>query len=217
MDVTKLLDPVTGGPSLPSKGVLAIAGLILLCLALLAALVLGSSAPAAPYATASGEPATGGEPATASLAPVLPGSAAPEAGASGGSESIAMDSLASMFPAEAKPIPTAMITRIEGASEEPLEIELGLLLEAIQIGFGDRSAQLEPTLRPYVFRIAGRLSVRTDTFRIASTAPDGTLARARAATLRRLFDRAGVLDPRVILGAGSGPHALTLVSDSSPS
>ena len=217
MDVTKLLDPVTTGPSLPSKGVLAIAGLILLCLALLAALVMTSGEPSVAYPAASAEPSMG-EPSTAALAPALPDTArrAPEAAAEA-AETVGLDSLLSMFPSEAKPIPTAMITRLEDASEEPLEVELGLLLEAVQIGFSERSAQIEPTLRPYLFRIAGRLSVRTDSFRIAATAPDATLARARAATLRRLFDRAGVLEPRVILGAGSGPHALTLVSDSSSS
>ena len=107
-----------------------------------------------------------------------------------------------------------MLTRVEDAASEPLEIELGHLLDAIQTGFGERSAQLEPTLRPYVFRIAGRLSVRTETFRIAATAPDLALANARALTLRRLLDMAGVTASRVAIGTGVGPHSLSLVSDS---
>jgi len=189
--------------------VLAVAGLALLSLALMLALVLAAADAPVEYAAASPQSA---EPSTAAIAspPPLPSAAAPGDSASA---SVALDSLLAAYPAEATPIPTALITQIEDAGTGPLEIELGHLLRAVQTGFGDRSAQIEPTLRPYVFRIAGRLSVREDTLRIAATAPDLDLARARAATLRRTLDVAGVSDRRVAIGAGVGPHALTLVSD----
>lgn len=190
---------------------LAVAGLALLSLALMLALVLASADAPVEYAAASPQSA---EPSTAAIASPPP-SPAPAAVAPGdsASASVALDSLLAAYPAEATPIPTALITQIEDAGTGPLEMELGHLLSAVQTGFGDRSAQIEPTLRPYVFRIAGRLSVRGDTLRIAATAPDLDLARARAATLRRTLDVAGVTDRRVAIGAGVGPHALTLVSD----
>ena len=197
---------------------LLLAGLTLLCLSLTAALVLATSEQ--PVAYGPTQTAGGGvEPSTALLA------AAPETGggsaASGAAEgretpeaeTVALDSLLAAFPAEPRPIPVATIARVENASEEALEVELGHLLDAVQTGFGDRSAQLEPTLRPYLFRIAGRLSVRTEAFRVAVTAPDASLARARAATLRRLFDVAGISDSRLSIGAGEGPHSLSLVTD----
>ncbi|MEL6614715.1 MAG: hypothetical protein AAFQ43_03205 [Bacteroidota bacterium] len=220
MRVTKLLDPVTSGPPLPSAAVLVIAGLALLCLALAAALVLNASdrpveyagtvaVPGIPASTGTPEAAPNGAPAPTPEA----AASAPEAsGEAPATQTVAVDSLLAAFPAEPGPIPTGMITRIEAAETEPVSVELGHLLEAIQTGFGTESAQLEPTLRPYVFRIAGRLSVRAEPLRIAATAPDAALAQARAATLRRLFDLAGV-STGLSIGAGTGPHALSIVSD----
>lgn len=205
MRVTKLLDPVTSGPPLSSTGVLALAGLTLACLGLMAALVLTSANAPQEYVPMA-RTAAGAEPSTAALG-TTPEAPKPKP------QVLSLDSLAATFPAEARPIPTEMITRVEDAASEPLEIELGHLLEAIQTGFGERSVQVEPTIRPYVFRMAGRLTVRSDSFRIAVTAPDDALATARAATLRRLFDTAGVPSPRLSIGVGSGPHALSLVSD----
>jgi hypothetical protein len=209
--VTKLLDPVTSGPPLPSTGVLAVAGLALLCIALAVALVLAASdAPIEYGASGSSE---GAEPSTAMLPSAPGGLPTAPASVAADSTSVSLDSLLAAYPAEPKPIPAALLTQIEDAGNGPLAVEMGQLLSAIQTGFGDRSAQIEPTLRPYVFRIAGRLSVRTDTLRIAATAPDLDLARARAATLRRTLDVAGVSGSRVAIGAGVGPHALTTVSD----
>lgn len=206
--VTKLLDTVTSGPPLPSSGVLAVSALALLCLSLAVALVLSSSE--APVEYAATAPTEGSEPSTARL-PVA--TAPPERPQAQGVATLSLDSLRAAYPAEPQSIPTAMLTQIEDAGTAPLAVELGHLLDAVQTGFGDRSAQIEPTLRPYLFRIAGRLSVRTDTLRIAATAPDLDLARARAATLRRTLDVAGVSDSRVAIGAGIGPHRLTLVTD----
>lgn len=214
--VTKLLDPVTSGPPLPSAAVLAIAGLALTCLALVAALVLSSADRPVEYQSAvavPGIPATATPPDAESAAAAAPeASGESDAPAPSRTQTVAVDSLLAAFPAEPRPIPTGVITRIEAAETEPVAIELGHLLDAIQTGFGTQSAQLEPTLRPYVFRIAGRLSVRAEPLRIAATAPDGALAQARAATLRRLFDLAGV-STGLSIGAGTGPHALSIVSD----
>ncbi|MEM1054526.1 MAG: hypothetical protein AAGI52_03290 [Bacteroidota bacterium] len=183
----------------------------MLCLALAVALVLSvSDAPVEYEPAASSESA---EPSTAMLPSAPSGPPAIPTAAMADSTSVSLDSLLAAYPTEPQPIPAAMLTQIEDAGTGPLPIEMGQLLTAIQTGFGDRSAQIEPTLRPYVFRIAGRLSVRSDTLRIAATAPDLDLARARAATLRRTLDVAGVSGTRVVIGAGVGPHALTTVSD----
>ena len=190
-----------------------VAGLALVCLALVAALALSGVGTAVAYGTAgTAEPSTALVGGGAPRGPAAPTAAAPEASGAAGSESVSVDSLLGAFPAEPDPIPTATITRLEDAGEEPLETEMAHLLDAIQLGFGEGSAQIAPSLRPYLFRIAGRLSVRTETFRIAATAPEPALARARAATLRRLLDVAGVTDSRLSIAAGEGPHALTLVS-----
>lgn len=118
-----------------------------------------------------------------------------------------------LFPAEPRPVPQDLITSLEAASGEPLPVELGRLLSAIQEGFGVQSVQLAPELRPYAFRMASRFDWNPDTFRVAVTAPTADLAEARAATLRRLFESA-VGAERLQVRSGAGPHALTLVSDS---
>lgn len=210
--VTKLLSPITSGPPLPSIGVLAIVGLTMLSLALAIALVLTAAEAPVEYATSAptapvSEPLA--EPSPSALPPMPAASPA-----SADSTTLRLDSLMAAFPAEPQPVPARVLTDIEAAGNGPLEPELTLLLAAIQTGFDRQSAQIEPTLRPYLFRIAGRLSVRTDIIRIAVTAPDIDLAHARAATLRRTLDVAGVSPTRVQIGAGTGAHALTLVSDS---
>ena len=227
MRVTKLLSPVTSGPPLSSRAILALAGLSLLSLALLAALVLVTASAPATYSRVSvsgggGEPTWSGAeeggapalPAPQSPAPELPAAEplAPEASGATppAADATITDSLAAAFPADARPIPVAMLTRLEDAVEEPLEDEMDRLLAAVQTGYGEQSARVEPTLRPYVFRIAGRLSVRTEAFRITATAPTLALAQTRADGLRRLFLNAGVTEPRLTIGAAAGPHALTL-------
>jgi hypothetical protein len=113
-----------------------------------------------------------------------------------------------VFPDEPEPIPSGVLTALERASEEPLDVELARLLDALQYGFGERSVQVEPTLRPYAFRLAGRLDVRTAAFRVRVAAPDPALAEARAATLRRLFEAAGVAPGRLQFAARRGAPAL---------
>ena len=72
------------------------------------------------------------------------------------------------------------LARLEAASNEPLHGELTQLLNAIQVGFGARSAQIDPALRPYTVRMASRFEWNPDTFRIAVAAPSAELAAARA-------------------------------------
>ena len=128
-------------------------------------------------------------------------------------ERTAASQIPALFPAEPSPVPQGLITDIEAASGEPLPVELGHLLSAIQEGFGRESVQLAPELRAYAFRMASRFDWNPDTFRVAVTAPDAELADARATTLRRLFESATGAD-RLQIRSGTGPHSLTLVSDS---
>ena len=181
---------------LPSWGIAVIGGLSLLCLALAASLAVAVAEPdrveAAPPATDTQEvPAAATAPEPAEDAPT----ATPAS-----------------FTAEPTSIPVELLTRLEEASDQPLEVELSRLLEAIQFGFGRRSAQLEPTLRSYVYRMGSRFEWNPDSFRVAVTAPDPALASARAAQLERLFEDA-VAAGRLDVGTGIGPHALTLVTE----
>lgn len=128
-------------------------------------------------------------------------------------EQTAAAAIPALFPAEPNPVPQELITDIEAASGEPLPVELGRLLSAIQEGFGRESVQLAPELRAYVFRMASRFDWNPDTFRVAVTAPSADLAEARATTLRRLFENATGAK-RLQIRSGTGPHSLTLVSDS---
>ena len=121
-------------------------------------------------------------------------------------------SVPASFTAEPTAIPVELLTRLEEASDEALYVELARLLEAMQFGFGRRSAQLEPTLRSYVYRMGSRFEWNPDTFRVAVTAPDPALATTRAALLERLFEDA-VAAGRLDVGTGVGPHALTLVTE----
>lgn len=172
---------------LPSHAILVIGGLTLVCIALAGVLLM----------TLGGEPAE----APADLAvPVETVADAPAPAAP-----------AASFDAEPAAIPTALLTRLEAASDGPLEQELALLLEAIQTGFGTSSVQLEPTLRAYAYRMASRFVWNPDTFQVDVRAPDEALASARAATLVRLFE-AAVDDGRLDVRPGVGPHSLTLAS-----
>jgi hypothetical protein len=132
----------------------------------------------------------------------------PAEGAPTGAESVPAS-----FPADPLPIPTDLLTALEAAGDQPLAVELGRLLDAIQYGFGAESVQLEPTLRSYVFRMASRFEWNPDTFRVAVTAPSADLAQARATVLQQLFADA-VASGRLQVASGTGPHALSLAPDS---
>lgn len=175
-----------GRAPLPSYAILLIGGLSVLCLALAGALLLAhsaESAPAPPDLTVPVETVDSAPPAAPAAA----------------------------FDAEPAPIPTALLTRLEAASDGSLEEEFTILLEAIQISFGSSSVQLEPTLRSYAYRMASRFVWNPDTFQVDVQAPDEALAAARAATLVRLFE-AAVDDGRLAVRPGVGPHSLTLAS-----
>ena len=173
-------------PPLPSYAVVVVGGLTLLSLALAVALAMAART-AAPAAAAPPVAA----PAAASAAPSVPEPS---------------------FGAEPAPIPVDLLTRLEEASEEPLGVELNRLLDAVQHGFGSESAQLEPTLRSYVYRMSSRFEWNPDTFKVAVTAPDADLAEARGALLGHLFENATATG-RLQVGTGTGPHALTLVTE----
>ncbi|MDX1438754.1 MAG: hypothetical protein R3284_02520 [Rubricoccaceae bacterium] len=115
-----------------------------------------------------------------------------------------------VFTADPYPISAAMLTSLEQASEEPLNVELGRLMEAVQQGFGESSAQIEPTLRPYAFRLAGRLNIRLESYRIHVSAPIEELAYARAESLSHLFEAAGVLSNRLTFTPRTGIHNLSI-------
>ena len=171
---------------LPSWAVAVIGGLSLLSLTLLLALVSVMSGEPAPDAESPSER----EP-TAEAAPA----ATPAS-----------------FPAEPSTIPVDLITRLEEAGDQDLSVELSRLLDAVQHGFGRRSARLEPTLQAYVYRMSSRFQFNHDSHRVAVTAPDASLAAARAALLEQLFADA-VAEGKLEVGHGVGPHALALVTE----
>ena len=90
-----------------------------------------------------------------------------------------------------------------------LDVELSRLLDAIQQGFGESSIQIAPTLRPYAYRLAGRMNIRPGAYRIRVAAPSRNLAEARAQVLGRLFESAGVVSSRLTFVPRSGIHSLT--------
>lgn len=114
-----------------------------------------------------------------------------------------------IYPADPQSIPATVLAALEQAAEEPLEVELSRLLDALQFGFGESSIQVEPTLRPYAFRLAGRMNVRGGSFRVRVGAYDEALARQRAESLRRLFEAAGVVPGRLQFSPRSGAPGLT--------
>ena len=116
---------------------------------------------------------------------------------------------AAIFTADSAPLPASVITALEQASEEPLDVELSRLLDAIQQGFGESSIQIAPTLRPYAYRLAGRMNIRPGAYRVRVAAPSESLAQARAEVLARLFESAGVLSSRLTFVPRSGIHSLT--------
>lgn len=179
---------------LPSYAVPIIGGLMVGCVALLVALAVAvvSPAPAAPPALTevAAAPPSAPEPPRP-VADVRPTPAS--------------------FPAMPLPIPIDFLTRLEEASDQPLDVELARLFDAVQFGFGARSARLEPTLRSYVFRASSRLEWSPDTFRVQVAAPSADLAAARAALLTHLFQEAAA-SGRLVIGPTVGPHGLTLVS-----
>jgi hypothetical protein len=185
--------PVPSGPPLPSRAVLAIGALALTCLALLAALALEAAEREAPLALDGPSSLEGPPGAAAALAAPRPPAPAPGA----------------VYPDEPEPIPAGLLAVLEQAAEEPLDVELARLLEALLHGFGESSVQVEPTLRPYAFRLAGRLNVRGGAYVVRVAAPDPALAEARAETLGRLFEAAGVVPGRLRVVARRGVPALT--------
>lgn len=148
------------------------------------------------------------------LVAVSPGpDALPEAALAGDAPDGERDATVSTaYPADPVSIPATLLTRLEAASDAPLATELSLLLQAIQSGFGASSAQLEPTLRSYAYRMSSRFEWNPDAYQIAVTAPDAALAEARAAMLNRLFQNA-VSSGRLQIRAAVGPHALSLVTE----
>jgi hypothetical protein len=116
---------------------------------------------------------------------------------------------AAVFTAEAAPLPASVITALEQASEEPLDVELSRLLDAIQQGFGESSIQIAPALRPYAYRLAGRMNIRPGAYRVRVAAPSESLAEARAQVLGRLFESAGVVSSRLTFVPRPGIHSLT--------
>ncbi|HEX8387365.1 MAG TPA: hypothetical protein VF576_14325 [Rubricoccaceae bacterium] len=196
--------PAPSATALPAWAVLALGSLTLTCLGLLALLVLGAQPPpaGAPSDPVDAAGAVTPEPEP-DAAPAVEDSA-PQPAPAGA------DGAASAFAADPQPIPTDLITRLEASSNEPLQGELRHLLAAVQHGFGSESAQLEPTLRSYAYRMASRFEWNPDTFRVAVTAPSPALADARAATLRRLFGDA-VASRRLVIRSAAGPNALSLV------
>ena len=182
---------------LPSYAIVVIGGLALLCVALSAALavtVAEAGPPAETAADATAETPPAGATAEASTAAAT------------------ADAPSAAYTADPAPIPVDLITRLEEASEEPLDVELSRLLDAIQHGFDRRSVALEPTLRSYVYRMSSRFEWNPDTFRVAVTAPDAALAQARTATLTHLFEDAAA-SGRLQVRPGVGPHALSLVTE----
>lgn len=114
-----------------------------------------------------------------------------------------------VFDAESHPISSGVITALEQAAEEPLDVELSRLLDAIQQGFGESSIQVAPTLRPYAYRLAGRMNIRPGAYRVRVAAPSEELAIARAEVLGRLFEAAGVVTSRLTFVPRTGIHSLT--------
>ncbi|MDX1419318.1 MAG: hypothetical protein R3181_05075 [Rubricoccaceae bacterium] len=179
---------IPSAPPLSSHGVLFAGAFALGCLVLSATLLFEMAGPA--------------QPALSFDAAVL------TVGASEASPEDAAEAPQAVFLDDPDPIPASVLTALERAAEEPFETELTRLLDALQYGFGERSVQVEPTLRPYAFRLAGRLNVRTGSFRVIAGAPDPALAEARAATLRNLFATAGVAPGRLTVVARAGAPAL---------
>lgn len=172
---------------MPSRAILLVCALALTCTALAAALVL-------------------------SAADVVP-AAAPVASELGDGPSPTAATTAGAFVAEPVALPSGTLTRLEAAGSGTIEDEMDAFFAAVQTGFGDRSVELEPSLRPYLMRLVGRLGVRGDGFVVRATAPDVELAAARAASLTRIFATAGVADDQITFDAGVGPDALTLLLD----
>ncbi len=198
--ISEALSHLPDGPPLPSWAIATIGALALLALALAVALAVTLDVPpdALPHELATPQAeGTGAPPAQVSTRPADT-RAAPSP---------------SDFPADPSPIPVDLLTRLEEAGDQPLDIELSRLLDAIQFGFGRRSARLDPTLRSYVYRMASRFEWNPESYRVAVTAPDPELAAARGALLEQLFSDA-IAAGRLQIGTGVGPHALALVSDS---
>ena len=172
---------------LPSGAVLALGALGLLCLTLLATLVMAASGASLPASlSAPAEEATAPTPgAEVATAPV-----APEAGGAS--------------------VPAGRLAALDAAANLPLPGELAAFLRAAEESFGDASAQLDPALRPYAYRLASRFEWNPDTFRVQVAAPDAALAQSRVEVLTQVFSDA-VASGRLVLVPTTGPSALSLV------
>ncbi|MEM1117246.1 MAG: hypothetical protein AAF845_05120 [Bacteroidota bacterium] len=188
-------------PLLPSYAVVIIGGLALACLALSVALITALTQP---------QPIRIPD-LTAAVGAALPGASEASDDTAADEPTPGATATPADFPAPPVPIPVDLITDLEAASSETLDVELNRLLAAIQHGFGTQSARLEPTLRSYVYRMTARFEWNPDTHRVAVTAPDPRLADARRVLLEDLFEDA-IASGRLEIGTGTGPHALTLVT-----
>lgn len=195
---------IPSGPPLSSRAIVMVGGIALFCLALITALILESGGNAGGSQLQLDIPAEQASEQTSQ--------SDPSAGQGGGLLPLAATEAAGdrvLFDAESHPISTGVITALEQAAEEPLDVELNRLLEAIQQGFGESSIQIAPSLRPYAYRLAGRMNIRPGAYRVRVAAPSEELANARAEVLGRLFELAGVVNRRLTFVPGMGIHSLT--------
>lgn len=190
---------VPSGPPLTSRAILLVGGLALFCLALFSALVLEA------------ERDEDGRVHLGSPNEQVDGSARLTDSGPAGSTTVPEAQAArniAVFDAEPHPVQAGVLTALEQAASEPLEVELSRLLDAIQQGFGETSVQIAPALRPYAYRLAGRMNIRPGAYRVRVAAPREELAIARAEVLARLFEAAGVVSSRLTFVPRTGIHSL---------
>ena len=194
LPVTKLSQPVPRSTPLPSYAILAIGGLSLVCLGLLAVVAWNVEQTTAPPLHLDG-------PGASSTPPPEPIEPLP----------LEEPTHTSAFDTEPQRIPNDLVIDLELAAEETIDVELDRYFEAVLHGFGESSAQIEPTLPTYAARLAGRLNAQSVSYHIEVTAPDSALAAARAESLRRLFEAKGVVSERLLFTAERGAPGLTVV------
>jgi hypothetical protein len=109
---------------------------------------------------------------------------------------------------ESLPVSDTTLTSIERAAMGPLELELGRLGRALQGAFGRSSTEVAPVLRPYVAHAATRMATHPARFRLVVFAPDAALAAARAESIMRAFEGAGLSADMLTMTAGVGAPAV---------
>ncbi len=196
--VTVLPSKVPSGPPLTSRAILLVGGLSLFCLALFSALILesGTDTDSTPLQLDRRTEQTGNPAQRPDTAP------------NGAAQAAEASRTIAAYDAEPHAIRAGAITALEQAAEEPLDVELSRLLDAIQQGFGETSVQVAPALRPYAYRLAGRMNIRPGAYRVRVAAPNEGLAIARAEVLARLFETAGVVSSRLTFVPRTGMHSL---------